>query len=902
MSQKNIAQLLRPKSIAVIGASNNTKRAGFIMMRNLLQGGFSGPIMPVTPKYQAVSGVLAYPTIESLPTIPDLAIICTSARRVPEIINLLGSKGTRSAIVLAAGLSNRQTDEGISIKDAMLKNAQEYGLRILGPNSLGMIIPSIGLNASFSHITAMPGKLALISQSAAICTTILDWAKPRGIGFSNVISLGDASDIDFGELIDHLCRDSNTQAIILCIDSIKHRRNFMSAARAASRNKPVVVFKAGRTLEGASAVRLHTGGISGSDAVYNAAIRRAGMLRVTDLHDLFAAVEILSHDRPLKGEHLAIITNGGGPAAIAIDTLIERQGRLAELSEELKEKLVQIMPPGWIPRNPVDLLGDAQPKRYADILKVFLESRETDAILVMHAPTAAASATEYSQAVIDTVKQCKPSRIPNILTNWTGEASVIESRKLFAKARIPNFRTPAGAVGAFMHKVQYRRNQKLLLETPESVPDHIPTDSTKANEIIQAALAQGNIQLETHETGEILSKYGIQTIQTLIARNPQEAASVANQLQFPIALKLLCEDIRYKSEVSGVVLNINSTTEVLTAAEAMLERVASTYPAAKVEGLVLQPMAERAGAQEIRIAVQTDPVFGPVILLGEGGSDWDVTRDAAVGLPPLNMALARYLVIQALAENKLKDRRLIQGLDRNALCILLTQVAHLITDCPEIVELDLNPALAAGKDILVLDATITLQPTPENPAQRMAIRPYPKEQEEWRELKTGDKVLLRPIRPEDEPSHKEFDLSLSREDRYKRFFGEVGEMTHEDMAHMTQIDYDREMAFIASKKDPGKDPITLGVVRVHIDPDNTEAEFAVITRSDMKGMGLGRMLMEKVIRYCTEQKIDEIMGFTLPENRGMIELSRKLGFKVKFMIEDGMVEMRMPLTSDEQPQ
>ncbi|WP_426417105.1 bifunctional acetate--CoA ligase family protein/GNAT family N-acetyltransferase [Aestuariirhabdus sp. LZHN29] len=894
MSQKNIAQLLRPKSVTVIGASNNPKRAGYVIMRNLLQGGFSGPIMPVSPKYEAVGGVLAYPSIDALPATPDLAILCTSARRVPEIIEQLGVKGTRSAIVLAAGLSNRMNDDGQTIKDAMLEAAQRHKVRILGPNSLGMIIPSIGLNASFSHTPALPGKIALISQSAAICTTILDWAKPKGIGFSNFISLGDASDVDFGELIDYLCRDTHTRAILLCIDSIQHRRSFMSAARAASRNKPVLVFKAGRTLEGAIATHLHTGGISGSDAVYDAAIRRSGMLRVKDLHELFAAVETLAHDKPLKGEKLAIITNGGGPAVMAIDTLIERQGRLAELSDELHDKLQQIMPPGWVPGNPIDLLGDAPPKRYSDVLKLLLDANEADAILLMHAPAAAAPATEFATAVIETLSTCKPRRCPNIFTNWTGEETVQEARKLFAKADIPTFRTPAGAVGAFMHMVEYRRNQKLLLETPESVPENVLSDTATAHNVIAEALKQNNMQLETHEAGPVLSAYGIQSIPTLIAEDPQQAASLAKQLKFPVAIKLLCEDIRYKSEVGGVVLNLNSTSEVLTAAEAMLIRVASAYPDAQVDGLVLQPMAQRAGAQEIRIAVQTDPVFGPVILLGEGGSDWNVTRDAAVALPPLNMALARYLVIQALADNKIKDRRFPEGLDRTALGILLTQVSHLITDCPEIVELDLNPALVSGSDIVVLDATITLQPTPENPAQRMAIRPYPKALEETRQLRDGSTVLLRPIRPEDEPSHKAFDLSLTREDRYKRFFGEVGEMTHEDMAHLTQIDYDREMAFIATRQENQLDT-TLGVVRVHVDPDGTEAEFAVILRPNTQGQGLGRMLMEKVISYCKQQQIDEIMGYTMPENRGMIELSRKLGFKVKFMLEDGMVEMRMPL-------
>lgn len=895
MSQRNLDLLLKPQSIAVIGASTQPMRAGNVVMKNLLSGGFSGPIMPVSPKYKAVLGVLAYPNIEALPQVPDLSIVCTAACRVPAIVEKLGQHGCKAVVVMAGGFDELNPETGEAFKDQLLTLAKKYNIRILGPNSLGMILPHIGLNASLSHDHTEPGKLAFVSQSAAICTTVLDWANNKGIGFSQFISLGDAINVDFDELVDLLGRDGKTRAIMLYVDSINQSRDFMSAARAASRNKPILVIKSGRSLQGAKAAELHTGGLTGSDAVYDAAFKRAGMLRVNDLHELFAAVETLAHANPLKGERLAIITNGGGPGVLAVDALIERGGKLAKLDEQTLAKLDEVLPANWSRSNPVDIIGDATPERYARAVDVLMHSTEIDAVLVMHSPSALAQSTETAEAVISAVKLHPNKNRFNMLTNWTGERAAYEARHLFSKAGIPTYRTPEGAVGAFMHMVEYRRNQKMLMETPQSVSADLPTDANKARGLLQRALQQGQHVLETHEMQPILKAYGLKTIPTWHVKNAQEAVNIANEIGYPVALKVQSPDIHYKSDVHGVMLNLNSDAELIQAADSILKRVTDTFPEAQVAGLIVQKMALTAGAQELRVAVKNDPVFGPAILLGEGGSEWDISRDAAVALPPLNMALSRYMVINALKSKKIRNRHLPSGFDITALCEMLTQVAHLIIDCPEILEIDFNPVLVAGNNITLLDVNVQLQADAKDTTDRLAIRPYPKELEEFFELRNGNRVLIRPILPEDEPKHKVFDSGLSAEDRYKRYFGERAQMTHEEMALLTQIDYSREMAFVAMGLEGDKETETLGVVRASTDPDNTNAEFAMVVKGDMQGQGLGRFLLDKLIRYYQSNGTDVLMGFTMLQNKGMAELARKLGFKVTIELEDGLIEMVLPL-------
>ncbi|MEZ9821847.1 bifunctional acetate--CoA ligase family protein/GNAT family N-acetyltransferase [Shewanella sp. 10N.286.45.A1] len=895
MSQRTLHTLFKPKSVAIIGASNQPKRAGNVLIKNLLSGGFSGPIMPVTPKYEAVMGVLAYPNIEALPLKPDLAIICTAANRVPAIIETLAQFGCKVAIVMASGMADELTENGVSLLQQMQQFAHRYGMRILGPNSLGMILPNIGLNASLAHTSALPGKIAFVSQSAAICTTVLDWANNKGIGFSSFISLGDANDIDFDELLDYLGRDSKTDAIMLYIDSVNEKRLFLSAARAASRNKPILVIKSGRSAEGTSAAKLHTGGVAGNDAVYEAAFRRAGMLRVNDLIELFAAVETLAHSTPLQGERLGIISNGGGPAVLALDELILSGGKLPPLAADVYQKLNALLPKSWSGQNPVDIGGDSDASRYAKSLEIMMDSDNLDAILILHSPSALGESVQVAQAIADTIAKHPNRNRVNILTNWSGEDSAYEARRLFSKSGIPTYRTPEGAVGAFMHMVEYRRNQKLLQEVPLSIPDNIPANTAVAREKLQLALSKGKTILETHESSSILGAYGLKTIDTWFANTAEEAVNLAKKAGYPIALKVQSPDIHHKSDVHGVMLNLTSDSEVEHAAKAIIDRVISLNPDAKIEGLIVQKMALTAGAQEIRVAVANDPVFGPAILLGEGGSEWDPTQDASVALPPLNMTLARYMVIQALKTKKLKDRHLPLGLNMNALCVLLTQISHLIIDCPEIASLDLNPVLCAGESITLLDVNIQLHQEPVDNAARLAISPYPKELEQLATLKNGNEVMLRPILPEDEPKHLAFDNSLSDEDRYKRYFGVRSKMTHEEMAVLTQIDYAREMAFIATAKGDDGEDITLGAIRASIDPDNTEAEFAMAVRSNFQGQGLGKLLLEKLINYYKANDTLVLTGFTMFENRNMASLAKHLGFTVTFDMEERLIKMHMDL-------
>ena len=893
MSQRSIVSLFKPTSVAVIGASDNPTRAGRAIMRNLLSGGFSGPIMPVTPKYTAVMGVLAYPNIEALPVKPDLAIICTADHRVPSIIERLAQFGCKAAIIMASGMADTFDDNGVSLLALTQQHAKRYGMRILGPNSLGMILPTIGLNASLAHASAKAGKVAFVSQSAAICTTVLDWANNKDIGFSSFISLGDASDIDFDELLDYLGRDSKTSAIMLYIDSINDKRRFLSAARAASRNKPIFVIKSGRSNEGARAAMIHTGGVRGNDAVFEAAFRRAGMLRVNDLIELFAAVESLAHASALKGERLAIMSNGGGPAVLAADELIIKGGKLAQLSPALLNDLNQHLPNTWSKQNPIDMVGDANAQRYGDTLKRLMDEDNIDAILILHSPSILQQSEQIAQSIIDTYSQHPRKNRLNILTNWSGEDSAYMARKKFNQASIPTYRTPEGAVRAFMHMVEYRRNQKLLQEVPQSIPDNIPTDSATARQLLQAYQNENQLVLGTYQVSNILKAYGLNTINTWFVTDVADAVTVADKAGYPVALKVQSPDLQYKSDVHGVMLNLTSSDEVNQAAHSIIDRVHQANPNARIEGLVIQKMALTAGTQEIRVSVINDPVFGPAICLGESGTQWDPTQDASVALPPLNMTLARYMVIQALKTNKLRDRHLPLGLNMNALCVMLTQISHLIIDCPEIAEIDFNPVLAAGENITLLDVDVRLHPLGHDSSNRLAILPYPKELEETLILKNGLAVMLRPILPEDEPKHMDFDNALSEEDRYKRYFGVRSKMTHEEMAVLTQIDYSREMAFIATTKLADGQELTLGAVRASTDPDNTEAEFAMAVRTDYQGIGLGKRLLEKLIHYYRGNNTPVLTGFTMFENRNMANLAKSLGFEVTFDMEEHLIKMHM---------
>lgn len=880
MSQRGLEALLRPESIAVVGASNKPGRAGYLMMRNLLDSGFNGPVLPVTPAYRAVCGVLTWRDVISLPMSPDLAILCTHADRNLALLEQLGERGCKTVIVLSS-----QPQQFAELKAC----AQRFSMRLLGPNSLGILAPWQRLNASFSPVPILPGKLAFISQSAAVANTILDWAQQRAVGFSYFISLGDSLDIDVDDLLDFLARDSKTSAILLYLEHISDARRFLSASRSASRNKPILVIKSGRSVK---AQQLLNSPLS-LDAAYDAAIQRAGLLRVQDTHELFSAVETLSHMRPLKGERLLIISNGAAPAAMALDQLLSRNGKLAELGEETCRALSAVLPGTISALNPLDLHDDATPQLYQAVMTTLLDSTDFDALLVIHAPSAAAHGTVTASHLIEAVRKHPRGKYVTLLTNWCGEFSSQEARKLFTEAGIPTYRTPEGTVTAFMHMVEYRRNQKQLKETP-ALPADLEQNTDEAHRLIARTLAEGTTQLDTHEVRAILQAYGMNVLPTWIASDSTEAVNIASQVGYPVALKLRSPDIPHNSEVQGVMLYLRTASEVEQAANAIFDRARQAFPQARIQGLLVQTMANRPGSQELRVVVEQDPVFGPLIMLAEGSSDWQPERQAVVALPPLNMTLARYQVVQALKSGKIRGRNALHPLDISALSQLLVNVSNLIIDCPEIERLDIHPLLVSGSELSLLDVSMQLSTQTADAPSRLAIRPYPRELEERVVLKDGSQALFRPILPEDEPLLKAFILKVTKEDLYYRYFNEINEFTHEDLANMTQIDYDREMAFVAIHTVNDKNEI-IGVTRAVSDPDNIDAEFSVLVRSDLKGLGLGRRLLDKMINYAAEHGLQRLTGITMPNNQGMITLARKLGFDVDIQIQDGIVNLSLVL-------
>lgn len=888
MSVRNLKQLFKPSSVAVIGASNAPTSVGTMVMRNLLQGGFKGPIMPVNPKYQAIQGVYAYPDVAALPLTPDLAVLAVPPDEVPGVLDRLGERGTRAAVVVTAGLGWETPHP--EVRAAIAAAAQAHGLRILGPNSLGVMVPGIGLNAGFAPQPCLPGRIAFVSQSGALCTAVLDWARPNGIGFSHFVSLGDMINTDFGDVLDYLGSDPETRAILLYIESIPQRRNFMSAARAAARNKPVLAIKAGRRSESNRATISHTGALAGADEVYDAAFRRAGMLRVYDIEELFAATETLSVLQRPKGARLAIVTNGGGVGVMAVDDLIDMGGTLADLSAETLGKLDAVLPSGWSKGNPVDINGDADGNRYVDAINVLAQSREVDAILVLHAPVALASATEVAEKVIAAAKQ---HRRMSITTSWVGHEVVAPARRRFHEAGIPTFDTPHQAVRAFMHLIEYRRNQELLMETPASLPTDFTANTTMARQIVQTALDRGNGTLSDPEAKAVLSAYGIPVVETHIAATPQEARAIAEEMGGPLALKILSPDITHKIDRGGVRLNIETAEEMEYEAQRMLNRMARLCPEARIDGLTVQRMERRPGARELIVGIATDPIFGPVILFGQGGTAVEVIADRAVALPPLNMALARELIERTRVHKLLEGYRGQSPADMEAISLTLIQIAQLVIDIPEIRELDVNPLFADEHGVIALDARIAVAPD-DGATDRLAIRPYPRELEETFVMKTGETVWLRPIRPEDEPNHHAFVAKLTPEDIRFRFFGLVAELPHSQMARLTQIDYDREMAFIATLDTPqGQE--TLGVVRAVTDPDNETTEFSIVVRSDLKGSGLAKALMIKMIRYCRGRGTRIMVGQVLKDNIRMLTFVEHLGFRRTRTVDTDVVEVELDL-------
>lgn len=894
MSIRNLQHLFAPASIALIGASNRPHSVGATVLANLVAGRgadeLEGKLMLVNPHHQTLMGLSVFPDVGSLPHTPDLAVIATPPASVPGLVEALVARGTRAAIVLTANMDGDHGDGG-SHRQAMLRAARPAVFRILGPNCVGALVPGAGLNASFAHTAALPGKLAFVSQSGALVTAVLDWAHSRGIGFSHFVSLGDATDIDFGDMLDYLATDPETSAILLYIEDVRNARKFMSAVRGAGRNKPVLVLKAGRAPEGARAAASHTGALAGMDAVFDAAIRRAGMLRVLTTDALFDAVETLARAQPLRSEELLILTNGGGPGVMATDALMLSGGRLAELAPATRAALDHALPPNWSRGNPVDIIGDAPVERYQRALTLLLEHQPENPILFIHAPTAIVPSADIARMLAPQIMQSHR----HVLASWLGAASVAEARQVFSDAGIPQFTTPEEAVQAFMQVVEYRRNQQLLMQVPAAGTQHDAIDRPAARAVIDRALAEGREMLTEPEAKALLDACHIPVVDTRIAHTAGEARTIAIQIGFPVAVKLLSPDISHKTEVGGVMLDLNTPEEVEAAVASITQRLQRLRPDACLSGFSVQAMARWPDAQELIVGITTDPIFGPVILFGQGGIAVEVLQDHAVALPPLNRVLARDMIQRTRVAALLAGYRDRKPADIEALSRVLIQVAHLAAELPEVAELDINPLLADHHGVIALDARVKLQPARlRHPHDRLAIRPYPQELEEPIEW-MGEALLLRPIRPEDTEEHLRFFCALDPVDLRMRMFIQVRELQVSQLARLTQIDYDREMAFLAVRKREDGSDETLGVVRGVADPDNDQAEFAIIIRSDLKGLGLGHILMTKLIDYFRQRGTRSIVGEALVENRAMTELTRGLGFQVRSNIGDGTVELMLAL-------
>jgi len=891
MTVRNLDRLFRPESVALIGASNQPATVGRTLFDNLMDGGFTGPVMPVNPRHDAIGGVIAYPDVASLPQSPDLAVIATPAATVPGLIDELGARGTRAAIVVTAGFGDRGDAEGAALQQAVLDAARPHLLRVIGPNCLGVLVPRLGLNASFAHRNAADGEIAFVAQSGAMVTSVLDWAGSRGIGFSHLVSLGDMADVDFGDMLDFLAVDAKTRAILLYVEALTHARKFMSAARVAARLKPVIVVKAGRSAAGARAAASHTGALAGEDVVYDAAFRRAGMLRVPNLESLFAAVATLSGARQPRGDRLAILSNGGGVGVLATDALIEQGGRLARLNPETVRRLDAVLPATWSRGNPIDIIGDAPPERYAGALEVILADVPCDGVLVLNCPTAIASGVDAARAVVD-VADGAAGRRHSILTCWLGEDAARPARDLFAAHRLATYDTPDHAVTAFMQMANYRRNQELLKQTPPARAAQFAPDVATAAAVIAEAVSAGREWLNEIEAKRVLTAYGIATVPTVFADDPAAVAREAAALGVPVAVKVVSPQITHKSDVGGVALDLRSPEAAEAAAAAMAARIAGILPDVRIEGYSVQPMAARPRAFELIVGLADDPLFGPIVVFGQGGTGVEIIDDKAVALPPLNLKLAREVIARTRVYRLLKGYRGRPPADLESVELALLKVAQIAADHDHVAALDINPLLADEFGATALDARIRLAP-PERPGHaRFAIRPYPGALDRRLRLDGGETIRLRPIRPEDEPVLQAAFKKLSPRDVRMRFFGPMKSLSHDMAARLTQIDYDREMAFVALRDDPAGEGEGLGVARLYADPDNEAAEFAVTVLTDFQGHGLGHLLMEALIGYARGRGIGRLFGKVLEENRAMLKLCRGLGFSTKSAAgEPGVVDV-----------
>jgi acetyltransferase len=878
MGPHYLSRLLSAQSIAIIGASERPDSVGGRVLANMIAMGYEGALYPVNPAREQVMGLRCYPDLDAIDRPPELAVVITPAKTVPKILRQCAQVGTPGAIVLSAGFGEAGP-EGERLQRDMLEAAAEGRVRIIGPNCLGVIRPSQKINATFSRNTAMPGHLALVSQSGAICTAILDWAEGEQVGFSLVASIGDAADVDFGDVLDFLALDPETRSILLYVEGIRHARRFMSGLRAAARMKPVVVIKAGRHAEGCRAAMSHTGALIGADDVFDAALERAGAVRARTVEQLFSAARMLSGGARVRNNRLAIVTNAGGPGVMATDRAVELDTAIADLAPGTLDKLNGALPAAWSKGNPVDILGDADAGRYQAAVGACLEDEGVDGMLVMLTPQAMTDADTVAEVVIEAGRSAaKP-----VLACWMGGQYVEAARARFAEAGVPHFRTPEASVEAFAYLAAYERNQRLLLQVPGPLSDRSRADVESARMIIEGALSEGRRMLDSMESKAVLSAFHIPVTQTLIARTASEALVAASTVGYPVAMKIASPDITHKSDVGGVRLNISGADSVRRHFLEMTRHAKEARPEAHIEGVTLERMYAGDYGRELMIGVLRDPVFGPVISFGSGGISVEVLQDRAVALPPLNETIIRNMIGRTRVARMLRGFRHMPPVDTTALERVLLRISEMVCELPHIQELDINPLIAGEEGLAAVDARIAVDfpPVEADHYGHMAIHPYPAALVQRWHLPDGTPVTVRPIRPEDAAIEQAFVRGLSERTRYFRFMQAVHELTPQMLVRFTQIDYDREMAFIAVvENEKGKEQ-QVAVVRYTTNPDQRSCEFALVVADEWQGLGIGTHMMQSLMQVARNRGLRLMEGEVLADNMNMMSLMRRLDFAIR---------------------
>ena len=899
MSTYRLDSIFRPRAVAVVGSQSRPRSVGRAVVENLLASGFSGPIGLVNKHPSPMDGVATVRHLHELPWTPDLVVIATPAATVPQLAAEAAGKGATALVVLTAAMGSGPGSPAAQLEAL----TREKGLRVLGPNCLGVIAPHARLNASLASRFPKAGDLALISQSGAISGGLVEWSMSQPVGFSAVVSLGDALDVDFADLLDYFATDTRTRAILLYVEAIRDARKFMSAARAAARTKPVVVVKSGHggSPQVTPAGSTHTQNLARPNAVYGAAFRRAGLLRVRSLHELFAAARTLGQVRPFQGRRLAILTNGGGVGALSVDHLYEQGGTLATLSEATRDALDRILPVGWSRTNPVDLLTDIDADRYAATIDALLADPGNDALLAVNVPTVLSSSSEAAHAVTRVLSQ-RPghgTRKP-VFTVWLGNDPQAEA--VLDAAQVPRYPNESDAVAGFMHLVRHREVQAALMETPPSLPEDFSPDVALARTLVDSALDAGQTWLDPLATTQLLAAYGIPMAPLWRADDADDAARIAAPLLAEgatVAVKILSPDIPHKSDVDGVRLNLANANAVREAAAGILQRARERRPEARIEGVLVQPTVLRPKARELIAGIADDPVFGPVIAFGRGGTAVEVINDQAVALPPLDLRLAHELIARTRVSRVLKAYRDVPAADERAVALVLVKLAQLAADIPEIQQLDINPLLADREGVVAVDARIAvargraLHKGRGHP--RFAIFPYPKEWERTIELADGQPALVRPVRPEDDAMFREFFTHVTDEDLRLRFFQSVRHFSHEFIARLTQLDYARSIALVAIHPQTHE---MLGAVRLHADANYEKGEYGILVRSDLKGHGIGWKLMQIMIEYARWLGLKVIEGQVLRENRTMLAMCESLGFTVKLDPDDPtLMNVSLPVSA-----